>query len=226
MLDLVRTVLVEAIDQELDPYSSSGPAASTSPARGAREAFLLWLGEGGAGVQAFLEVGICMGESGRLELRNWADLGLAPPDLRAFTDPADAEFLGSRTGGGAHRPLRSAPDLARGWRITGLDADGVWEALRHLYPGAAVHSGLGSGHGPKVIPFETTTGRQGGRYAGVGELSASVIAEAVEVRCGTGCLRTPLWEPGQALVSVRGRRSVPCLEVCPALLSALRKARS
>ncbi|MEX1256577.1 MAG: CbiX/SirB N-terminal domain-containing protein [Gemmatimonadota bacterium] len=225
ILEVVRAIFSEAVAGVGEAYTRAGLGPADPPARVARETFLQGLRGGGAGPRTFLQVGITASDDDRFELRHREDLHRPSPELATYADANAAEGLGGRTAAGEHRPLRTAPGLARGWRIAGLDGEGVWEALGQLYPGAAIHRELAGRGELAVTPFWETATRQTGIYAGLEGLPEGEIETAVRDRCGDRCLRTPFWEPASAYVRPERAGSVPCPEACPALLSRVRKGR-
>src|SRR5689334_25282178 len=70
------------------------------------------------------------------ELRHELDREKPPGKLQSFTDPLAARQIATLTQDGKFRPLRSAPNLRRGWRINGLNFEGLMTALDCLYPAA------------------------------------------------------------------------------------------
>src|SRR5436190_11880603 len=69
----------------------------------------------------------------RFELRNAADREVNP--LRSVSLD-ELRGLAQFTDGKAFRPLKSAPNLPRGWQLLARHPSELDEALRHLYPGA------------------------------------------------------------------------------------------
>jgi sirohydrochlorin cobaltochelatase len=221
------------------PASPAAPQPSEPPpARLARAAFLRELEREGESI-TFLEVVIRPNGPAHFELLHRQDAEREPSELKTSLEAEDAERVGARTTTGAHRPLRSAPDLAGGWRIAGLDGAGVWDALSSLYPAAAVHRWRWSNGVLPLIPFRVTAERQTGLYVGLGQLGDNHLTDLREERCEKGCLKNPLWgfgpvtTPSSALDAVPGAAAgatareadpgVPCPAACPAFLSAARK---
>jgi sirohydrochlorin cobaltochelatase len=200
----------------------AGPAS----VREAREEFTGWA-LAGEGPRGFLETVVRVDASGRFEVRHELDADVPADALRTFTDPEAALEIVLTTEGGRIRPLRTSPDLRRGWRLTGLDAEGLWVVYAHLYPAAPIHAFLHTRGELRIVPFEVAAGRQTGMYAGVSHLQGSSLAELVRRRCGAGCLRVPVWHPSAGATEPFAERagsrvSVPCNEPCSLLISEAR----
>jgi hypothetical protein len=161
----------------------------------ARRALLAWVDDAGAAGRVFLQARLLRTPDGRYEVRHRDDAGLADAELTAFADPMDARSISQTTAEGAHRPLKTAPSLARGWRIAGLDGAGLWMALEYLYPAAAVHWHAGREGTLRVTHWAETAGRQSGIYASVRLLPPEVVRNTVRACCGDAvCLRRVAWE--------------------------------
>jgi 4Fe-4S binding protein/cobalt chelatase family protein len=158
------------------------------------------------------------GES--FELRNVADKDRS--DLKAITDLKDvAQF----TETGAFRPLKSAPNLRRGWRVELRHAEELGLALNYLYPGAvadwfAVRSGK-----PPVTNYREFAGRQTGMYRITAMLSDERAADLTRACCHRKfCLKQRLWTvPGLATDDPKQKSAIPCLEPCAIMLEFARK---
>lgn len=188
--------------------------------------FIRWV-ESAHGPRSFLQTAVWADPGGRFEVRHERDVSAPAEKLRAFTDPRAALDIAKATEDGGPRPLRTSPDLKGGWRFVELDGRGLWEVYANLYPGAPVHVFLhGRGELP-VVPFEVAAGRQTGIYAGVGRLQGPELASLVERRCGSGCLRVPVWDrsaPGTEPFTTRVRSGayVACNQPCSLLISEAR----
>ncbi|MEX2529356.1 MAG: CbiX/SirB N-terminal domain-containing protein [Gemmatimonadota bacterium] len=232
--------------------SRASDSGAPPPARAARQAFVRWVEEGAVRkepptvVRSFLQVAILQGEegsgSGHFELRHLADVGRPPAELETFTDPGAGVHLATLTAEGAHRPLRTAPDLAGGWRLTHLTPHELWEAVSHIYPGAGLHWHQGRTGSLRTTPFNETAARQTGMYADLPTLPQEGVLQARGDCCEAGCLREVRWEvqwevgssdpepvgPGSAADSdaPEGGGSaavVPCPEACSMVLERARQ---
>jgi hypothetical protein len=195
----------------------------------AREALLAWVDEAGAAGRVFLEVRLLHEGGGRYELRHRADAELGGDSLTTLADPFDARAVAQTTGAGEHRPLKTAPNLARGWRIAGVNGAGLWTALDYLYPAAAVHWHAGARGTLRVTHWAETAGRQTGMYRAVRVLPAEVVRDAVRACCGDAvCLRRVAWDvdAGTPLAlpheAPPDGAEVPCPEACSMFVSFAR----
>ena len=160
---------------------------------------------------------------GGFELRHVADAGMEElkdlPDVKALRD------LAQFTETGAFRPLKSAPNLKRGWRMQVRDAAELGLALNFLYPGAvadwfAVRSGRGT-----PTHYREFTARQTGMYRITAMLPDAVASEATRACCDRKfCLKQRLWTvPGLPADDVKSKSAIPCLEPCAIMLEFARK---
>ena len=128
------------------------------------------------------------------ELRHVDDDGIDPEHL---TEIATASALGSftrRRDDGGQRPLRTAADLPRGWRLRTAHVRDVVEALVEVYGSALVHWHLGETGDLSGMSFREVAAGQTGIYAELTQVEAAgVEAGARRVCDGLPCLRTRLW---------------------------------
>jgi hypothetical protein len=157
------------------------------------------------------------------ELRHAADRDAAEGSLRGL-DLAAARQLAQFTEGGAFRPLKSAPNLARGWRLRAATAQELGEALERLYPGAvadwfAVRQGTAS-----PTDYRAFTARQTGMYRLTTFLDDAQAAEVARACCHRDfCLKRRLWRAGALPPDGAEDKSlIPCLEPCALLLEFAR----
>jgi hypothetical protein len=177
---------------------------------------------GGAWGRVFLEAWMRRTADGLHELRHASDRDAPPEVLERLPDVSSLHTLARSDGAGAHRPLRSAPDLRSGWRLSGLSGEELWTALAALYPADAVRWFRHREGTLPVVPFPATAARQSGMYARVGELQGAGLEGAVAECCGGGrCLRTPLWALGSP--PAPGAGVVPCPEACSLFVSHARE---
>ena len=129
------------------------------------------------------------------ELRHRQDTHRPAAELDFHDDPEDAAQLALYDDAGAYRPLKSAPNLRRGWRLVAADGRALRLALDLLYPArlgawrAHCHGQLGA------TPLRETLGRQTGMYRVAGKLTDGQADALVSRFCCSdgGCLRTILW---------------------------------
>lgn len=130
------------------------------------------------------------------------------------------------TATGAFRPLKSSPNLRRGWTTPVANAAELAEAVEAIYPGAladwhAVRTGRGLPTG-----YREFVGRQTGMYRIAAMLSDEQAARVAHACCAAHlCLKRRLWTvPGSDSDAAGEKSSIPCLEPCAVLLELARKA--
>ncbi len=201
----------------------------------AREALLAWVTEAGEAGRIFLEAHLLATGPGRFRLRHRADAALPAAALAIVSDPYAAREIARSTAAGEHRPLRTAPNLRRGWSFEALDGAGLWIALDSLYPACAVHWHAGRTGTLRVTHWSETAARQSGIYSAVGLLPEAATHDAVRACCGDAvCLRSVAWRfstdsgewRGTDLAADRaapaGVARVPCPEACSLFVSFAR----
>jgi hypothetical protein len=159
------------------------------------------------------------------ELRHQADQGA---DLRSLrTVPVqELRALAQTTAAGAFRPLRSAPNLASGWRTEVPDELELESALQQLYPGALADWYAVRLSTRSATSFREFTRRQSGMYRITAMLSDAQAARITRACCPARfCLKRRLWTVGAEPVdSVAEKSLIPCLEPCAIFLEFARKA--
>lgn len=218
MAAVVLDLLADATSVPAPPLPASEPIAMD-----ARRAFLAWIEEAGSVGREFLETVVWEDDDGRFEIRHRADRPAHPGGLATFEEAGDGGAIARTTDEGAYRPLSTAPNLRRGWRIVGLDTAGVWDAFAGLYPTAPVHWYLGRVGPVRTVGFAEAAGRQTGMYERIGSLGAATVGRLVDDLCGKGCLRVPRWSSA-ALPLAADAGQVPCLQPCSVFLSTAREA--
>ena len=162
------------------------------------------------------------------ELRHVADADTPAPSLRELADGRALERHARRTASGAHRPLRTAADLAPGWRLRAPDGRALTEALVALYGPALTHWHLGEKGAVRGSSFRAAAAPQSGMYARLAQVEPAAVEAGVARVCdGCPCLRTRLWDvdgPRAAPPNEQGageNLTVPCPAPCPILLTAV-----
>jgi sirohydrochlorin cobaltochelatase len=224
----IADLVVEIVeDARASVELPSLPIGEPPPVRGARAFFFECLLEGRASGIRVLQVAVRPADSG-FELRHQEDVDEPGDRLLGFSRPRDALDIARSTDEGAYRPLKTANNLRRGWKLGPLTPDGVWEAVALLYPAAVVHSWLERQGRLEIVDFQAWAERQSGQYAVVREIGPAEVSGLVGAVCGS-CLRTRLWEAGggvagsveaaagpsqgKKLEGTEGIR-VPCREPC------------
>jgi hypothetical protein len=196
----------------------------------ARRALVAWVDAAGEQGRVFLQARIVRTAEG-YALRHRDDAEVPARQLDGHRDPFTARRIAQTTSEGEHRPLKTAPNLRRGWTLEGLDAGGLWTALDYLYPACAVHWHAGREGTLEVTSWEATAARQSGIYASVRLLSPPATRRAVQACCADAvCLRRVEWPlaDGEAPVvtdagEAGGDARVPCPEACSLFISLARQ---
>ena len=159
------------------------------------------------------------------EHRHVADRSVDPSTLRDLK-PEALRTLAQFTADGAFRPLKSAPNLASGWRTFAADVEELGVALERLYPGAIADWFASSGPVPPVTHYREFTARQTGMYRITTMLDDAHAARVAGACCDARfCLKRRLWTvPGLAADEPGAKSVIPCLEPCAVLLEFARKA--
>ena len=159
------------------------------------------------------------------ELRHVADRDAAAQSLQSL---AVEELRGwaQFAQGGAFRPLKSAPNLRRGWRATAVDGTALGLCLHHLYPGAVADWHAAQAQPPPVTSYREFAKRQTGMYRITAKLNDAAAGAVVRACCHPdSCLKRRLWTVGQLkLDGVAEKSLIPCLEPCAILVELARKA--
>jgi sirohydrochlorin cobaltochelatase len=141
----------------------------------------------------------------RFELLHYADEGRE--GLHTWTRPEDARALANLDAHGTFRPLKTAPNLRRGWRLVLPDLAALRRALDYFYP-ATLGALLSQKQGElTAITLRETLARQSGMYAVTRKISDEQANELIGSFCkserGTegcpGCLKTILWRISSAM---------------------------
>ena len=165
--------------------------------------------------------------------------------LKVFRNPEDAIELARYDDSGNYRPLKTAPNLRRGWRLEVVDLGELQRALDYFYPGRLAMFAAWTRNQLETTPLRETLDRQTGMYRVAAKISDEQINDVVGKFCRSngGCLRTILWKrdnggeipstklPAEKFDPVhdqtgRGETAIPlvCQEICSLLLNECRKA--
>jgi hypothetical protein len=159
------------------------------------------------------------------ELRHVADRECDPAALRLLGEN-DIRPLAQFTASGAFRPLKSAPNLQRGWRATPRNEETLGAALNLLYPGAVADWFAAQAPLPPVTSYREFTGRQTGMYRITTRLDDAAAGAVIRACCHEDfCLKRRLWTvDGLPPDPPAAKSALPCLEPCAILLESARKA--
>jgi sirohydrochlorin cobaltochelatase len=97
---------------------------------------------------------------------------------------------------GAYRPLKTAPTLRHGWKLSVSDIADLRRALDYFYPGRLA-AFLAFRNGDLITtPFRETLERQSGMYRIAAQIDEEQADELIGHFCRSdgGCLRTILWK--------------------------------
>ena len=179
------------------------------------------------------------------ELCHRADVAQPEGLLTFHDDPEIAAGLSLHDDAGSYRPLKTAPNLRRGWRLVVPDATGLRLALEGFYPGRVGTWRVFQRGSLETTSLRDTLNRQTGMYRVTGKLNEEQADVLVGRFCRSdgGCLRTILWrrnaegavpstrlppekfDPAHDQTGRGGRVVVPllCQEACNLLVAEARK---
>jgi sirohydrochlorin cobaltochelatase len=166
---------------------------------------------------------------GQYELRHHLDASL--DGLASHDTPAAAREIALYDAGGHYRPLKTAPTLRRGWRLTLASTDELHQALDYFYP-AMLAARLAFQQGRLALtPFRDTLARQSGIYAVTRKITDSQASSLIGSMCRSdgGCLKTILWpHPATGLPPEKfdpAAAGIPllCAEACNLLVARARE---
>lgn len=184
------------------------------------ETLFHWLAAGGSTAG---EIVIRSTESG-YELCHRDDM--ARGDLDTRTGAEAARELAQFDDAGKFRPLKTAPNLRHGWRITLTSDDELRRALDYFYPAMlGVWRSYANGTLP-VTSLRETLGRQTGMYRVTQKITDEQARAMITGFCA-GCLKRRLWTIDGAAppVSPTATPALPllCQEACNLLVAEARK---
>jgi sirohydrochlorin cobaltochelatase len=150
-----------------------------------------------AGLRCIGQISIEANDDGTFALTHCEDE--ARNDLVPYAHAEDAARLARFDDAGNYRPLKTAPNLRHGWRLTAPDRDALGIALDHFYPGRlAAYVAWETGKLAST-PLRETLRRQTGMYRSAARISDEVANTLVGDFCRSdgGCLRAILWKRDQ-----------------------------
>lgn len=117
-------------------------------------------------------------------------------DLQEFGDAELAVEIARYDDAGCYRPLKTAPNLRHGWRLSLPDTSAVERAIEFLYPGRIAIFNAWEEGVLVPIPLRATLARQSGMYRVAAEISDEQVSSLIGSSCRSdgGCLRTILWK--------------------------------
>jgi len=159
-------------------------------------------------------------------IRHEADAGRE--DLEVFHSPEEAAGIARWEDSGDYRPLKTRPNLRRGWELQIKSPDELRLALDLLYP-ASLGNWRAVLRGEKIAPpLRESLNRQTGMYRITGLLTRDEATSLIESLCRPCCLRQILWpiEPGDTEPqpnSCTGRIPLFCTNPCSLFLGKARE---
>jgi sirohydrochlorin cobaltochelatase len=195
-----------------------------------------------AGLRCIGQIAIECQDSGSFLLTHRDDT--AGDHLDPHSCAEDAAELARFDDRGNYRPLKTAPDLRHGWRLTLRNLTELRTALDLFYPGRLAAFFAFEKHELITTPLRETLGRQSGMYRIAAQIDDRGADELVGNFCRSdgGCLRSILWRrdvqgavassrlPAEKFDSLHdqtsgGRPVVPllCQEACNLLVAEARK---
>ena len=205
------------------PDAPSGRPGSA--AAGSREAFAQWV-DGAPEGRVFGQVVVRPVPPFGYSLRHMEDA--REDGLSISEDPHAARELARLTEGGEHRPLKSSPNLRRGWELRVADARSLATAMNYLYPAGVVHWYLRREGRLDLTSFRENAARQSGIYKRVQRLTDRGVLDAALACCEDSvCLKKTLWDVDEdtPLDIDRGEGEIPCPEPCSVFVSFARRVR-
>lgn len=148
----------------------------------------------------------------------------AASKLEIFREAEDARQLALHDAEGNYRPLKTAPNLRRGWELRLSDLAALRRALDYFYPAmlGVLLDYRTAGLAP--MPLRETLGRQTGMYAVTRRLTDDQAQQLIGAFCRSdgGCLKKILWpiEPGKPIEALPPAKFDPA-EVTPGELPLL-----
>jgi len=143
-------------------------------------------------------------------------------DLEIFRKSEHALEIAKYDDAGNYRPLKTAPNLRRGWRLEVADFTELRRALDYFYPGRLAVIAAWKLDRLQTTPLRETLNRQSGMYRVAAKIFDEQIDDLVARFCRSddGCLRTILWKRDQrgAIASTKLPK-----ETCNLLVAECRK---
>jgi hypothetical protein len=203
----------------------SGRPGTENAAAASRDAFARWVDDAPDG-RAFGQVIVRPTPTGGYMLRHLDDAQAL--DLQASNDPRDARDIARLTESGEYRPLKSSPNLRRGWELNVADARSLGTAMNYLYPAGVVHWYLHREGRLSLTSFRQNAARQSGIYKRTQRLTDRGVQDAARACCEDEvCLKKTLWDVDEKtpLGIDRGEGEIPCPEPCSIFVSFARRIR-
>jgi sirohydrochlorin cobaltochelatase len=140
-------------------------------------------------------------------------------DLETHTDPNAARRIAVADSSGEFRPIKTTPNLRRGWLLKLPDITALRTALEALYP-AMLGSFLSFERGElQGVHLRETVGRQSGMYAITKKVTDNQALAVIARNCNSehGCLKAHLWQidPTTPVSSLPASKTDPAIPQLP-----------
>jgi hypothetical protein len=194
-------------------------------AAASRDAFARWVNDEPGG-RVFGQVSVRQTPAGGYVLRHMDDAQTG--GLEGSEDPRAAREIARLTENGEYRPLKSSPNLRRGWELRVADERGLATAMHYLYPAGVVHWYLHREGRLSFTSFRQNAARQSGIYKRTQRLSDRGVLDAARACCEDAvCLKKTLWDVDEEmpLGIDRGQGKIPGPEPCSIFVSFARRVR-
>jgi hypothetical protein len=194
-------------------------------AASSREAFAAWIDASPTG-RVFGQVLVRPMPPAGYSIRHKDDADAG--SLTLYEHPRAAREIAKLTEAGDHRPLKSSPNLRRGWELRVGDAKELAIAMNYLYPAGVAHWYLYREGRLQITNFRENAARQSGIYKRIQHLSDEGVQNAARACCEDAvCLKKTLWNVDEEtpLAMERGEGNVPCPEPCSVFVSFARRVR-
>jgi hypothetical protein len=161
---------------------------------------------------------------GGFELRHVADREVSSEKL-ASRPSESARGIAQVAEDGSFRPLKSSPNLRRGWLILARSDLELETALNWIYPGLIPDLFALRTSTAQITHYREFTNRQTGMYRITTFLTdADAVAMAGKCCSARRCLKQRFWTvEGLPADQIEGKSLIPCLEPCAILLEYARK---
>lgn len=173
----------------------------------------------------------CIGQiafSSDFSIRHFDDITTAPSELKLYQYPAAAREIARYDLQGNYRPLKTAPNLRRGWLLQLNNLNELALAIDFFYPAALSLYGSWLEKKLEVTPLRETLDRQTGMYRVTQQLRDEQADKLIHKQCYEGCMRKTLWKidsPQEKISDFSVEQEIPllCREACNLFVAAARK---
>lgn len=157
-------------------------------------------------------------------VRHTDDTEASVEELDSYDDTSKAREIAKFDDGGEYRPMNGETTLPTGWVFPSLDADGLTEVVRYLYPASVENRYLELHEELDVTHWDETAGRQTGIYAKAENLEGDALRRATDAFCASRCAKRREWaESEEADIDSPAEGDFPCREACSLFVSGARE---